>query len=211
MSSLRDQTIRWLKEIAPYNIRRFPLSKESCALLIIDMQNYFVAESGGMFVPATHEILDNIKALQKAFRDIRQPVIFTSHSHYSPELDGGNLTWWWDGYCRAGSPDADIYDDIKPLEGEKIVHKHRYSGFEGTDLQITLHSLGITDLVITGTMTNLCCETTARDAFNTDYRVQFVCDAVATSNDDLHLATLKNISFGFAPIVTTNEVIEQLT
>lgn len=210
MSTLEDKTATWLKEIAPYNIRRFPLRRDNCALLIIDMQNYFVAEDGGMFIPASHEILPNIIKLQQTFRGKNRPVIFTSHSHYSPELDGGNLTWWWDSYCEAGSYGAEIYPDIKPLENERVVHKHRYSAFEGTDLQIILHSLGITDLVITGVMTNLCCETSARDAFNKDYRVQFVCDAVATANDDMHLATLKNISFGFAPVVTATEVIEHL-
>ncbi len=210
MSELTEKGKFWLREIEAYNQHSFNLDKEHTALLIIDMQNYFVHETGDMFLPHGQEIVPNIRTLQEKFRAKNLPLIFTSHSHKSPEYDGGNLTWWWPDYCKEGSFGAEIYEEIKPLEGEKLIHKHRYSAFEGTDLDVNLRCLGVKDLVITGVMTNLCCETSARDAFNKDYRIQFVCDATGTSNEDFHLATLKNISFGFAPVVTTEQVLRQL-
>lgn len=208
--TLKEKAKHWLKEIAHYNLHQFDLDRQHTALLIIDMQNYFVHESGHAYIAEAQDMIENIQALQKLFRSKKLPVIFTSHSHKSAEYDGGNLTWWWSDYCEEGSFAAEIYEAIKPLPDEKLISKHRYSAFEGTDLEITLQCLGICDLVITGVMTNLCCETTARYAFNKDYHVQFVCDATATAHEDLHLATLKNIAYGFAPVVTTEDVLKQL-
>lgn len=210
MTDLETKTRQWLREISAYNIHQFDLDKSHSALLIIDMQNYFIHPEGNAFIPEGHDIIPNIGALQKIFRKNKLPIIYTSHSHKSPEYDGGNLTWWWSDYCEEGSDAALIYKDIKPREEEKIIRKHRYSAFEGTDLEVTLRCLRVTDLVITGVMTNLCCETTTRDAFNKDFRVQFVCDATATGHEEFHIATLKNLAYGFAPIVTTDNVLQQL-
>jgi nicotinamidase-related amidase len=210
MASIVDKAEGWMREIEDYNNHSFRLSKMHTALLVIDMQNFFVHEDGEAFIPQTHEILENIQALLKLFRSKKLPVIYTSHSHKSSEYDGGNMTWWWDVNCIEGSHGAEIFEAIKPLPEEKIISKHRYSAFEGTDLDMTLRCLGVTDLVVTGVMTNMCCETTTRDAFGKNYRVQFLCDATATSDPDLQLATLKNIAFGFAPVVLTEDVLEQL-
>jgi nicotinamidase-related amidase len=210
MASIVDKAEGWMREIEDYNNHSFRLSKMHTALLVIDMQNFFVHEDGEAFIPQTHEILENIQALLELFRSKKLPVIYTSHSHKSAEYDGGNMTWWWDVNCIEGSHGAEIYDAIKPLPEEKIISKHRYSAFEGTDLDMTLRCLGVTDLVVTGVMTNMCCETTTRDAFGKNYRVQFLCDATATSDADLQLATMKNIAFGFAPVVLTEDVLEQL-
>ncbi|HEQ98993.1 MAG TPA: isochorismatase family protein [candidate division Zixibacteria bacterium] len=210
MSAIDAKAAVWLREIEAYNTHSFELDREHTALLIIDMQNFFVHETGPAYLPDSQYTIKNIQKLQKAFRAKNLPIIFTSHVHKSPEFDGGNLTWWWAEYCKEGSADAEIFEPIKPAKGEKLIHKHRYSAFEGTDLEITLRTLGVKDLVVTGVMTNLCCETTARYAFNKDYRVQFVCDATATANEDLHVAALKNIAFGFAPVVLSENIIDQM-
>ncbi|NIP43890.1 MAG: isochorismatase family protein [candidate division Zixibacteria bacterium] len=210
MASINEKAAAWLREIEAYNTHSFKLDQKQTALLIIDMQNFFVHETGPAYLPDSQYTIKNIQELQKAFRTKNLPIIFTSHVHKSPEYDGGNLTWWWAEYCKEGSKDAEIFEAIRPAKGEKLIHKHRYSAFEGTDMEITLRTLGIRDLVVTGVMTNLCCETTARYAFNKDYRVQFVCDATATANEDLHVAALKNIAFGFAPVVLSKDVIDQL-
>jgi len=211
MATLQEKTQQWLKQISAYNLHQFDLDKSHTALLVIDMQNYFIHPEGNAFIPEGLEIIPNIGALQKIFRKNKLPIIYTSHSHKSPEYDGGNLTWWWSDYCPEGSHGAEIYEDVKPQEGEKIIRKHRYSAFEGTDLGVTLRCLRVTDLVITGVMTNLCCETTTRDAFNKDFRVQFVCDATATGHEEFHIATLKNLAYGFAPVVTTRDILAQIS
>jgi isochorismate hydrolase len=88
---------------------------------------------------------------------------------------------------------------------------NRYSVFQRTGLEERLRSGEIEELIITGVMTNCCCETTARDAFVKDFRVFFVSDATATANDELHIASLKNLAYGFAHIISTEQLCGQLS
>jgi nicotinamidase-related amidase len=112
--------------------------------------------------------------------------------------------------CHEGSPESEITDDIAPLPGEKVILKHRYSAFYNTDMETVLRCLNIEDLVITGIMTNMCCESTARDAYYRDYRVFFPADATGSINEEMHVASLLNLAFGFAYVTTANEVIQHL-
>jgi isochorismate hydrolase len=100
--------------------------------------------------------------------------------------------------------------EIAPLGEDKVVQKNRYSAFYGTDLEEHLRKLGVTDLLIAGVMTNLCCETTARDAFVRDFRVFFLADGTATATQDFQRATLRNLAFGFAYLVTCDQIIRHL-
>ena len=95
---------------------------------------------------------------------------------------------------------------------DKILPKKRYSAFFETDLEAFLRAKEIRDLIISGVMTNLCCETTAWDAFMRDYRVFFLIDGTATGIDEHHLATLKNLGFGFgfAYLMTCDELRSML-
>lgn len=74
-----------------------------------------------------------------------------------------------------------------------------------------LRCLGVSDVIITGVMTNLCCESTARDAYFRDYRVFFVMDGTGTVDEELHLATLKNLAFGFAYVTDTEQISRSVT
>ena len=91
-----------------------------------------------------------------------------------------------------------------------VLPKKRYSAFYDTNLEKILRSRRIQDLIISGVMTNLCCETTARDAFMGDYRLFFLIDGTATGRDYHHLPTLKNLGFGFAYLMTCDELIQAL-
>jgi isochorismate hydrolase len=90
---------------------------------------------------------------------------------------------------------------VNRTEEDKLVEKHTYSAFYDTDLESFLKGMGKTEVIVAGVMTNLCCETTAREAFVRGFRVFFSADATATSSEDLHSATLKNLAYGFAYIV----------
>jgi isochorismate hydrolase len=125
-------------------------------------------------------------------------------------MDGGIMSWWWEGMVIENTDDAKIHQSLAPRPEEKVIYKHRYSAFYNTDLEITLRCLKITDLVICGIMTNLCCETTAREAYMRDFRVFFLLDATGTVDEDLHLATLKNLAFGFAYVTKTEEILRKL-
>ena len=96
---------------------------------------------------------------------------------------------------------------MAPLAHDKVVLKHRYSAFYNTDLETILRCLMIEDLVITGIMTNMCCESTARDAYCRDYRVFFCADATGSINEEMHLASLLNLAYGFAYVTTADDII----
>lgn len=209
-SNLKDKANFWEKEIRPYNVHKMEPNLRSTALLVIDMQNFFLDSESKTFTPGGLAIIPKVAKLIKAFRKNNLPVIYTAHVHKSPEMDGGIMAWWWQGMVIENTSDAKIHKALAPLPEEKVIYKHRYSGFYNTDLEITLRCLKITDLVISGIMTNLCCETTARDAYMRDYRIFFLLDATGTINEELHLSTLKNVAFGFAYVNRTEHILRTL-
>ncbi len=208
--NLKDKALFWEEEIRPYNTHQMKPNFPSSALLVIDMQNFFLNPESKTFTPGGLAIIPNVVKLVKVFRQNKFPVIYTAHVHKSPEMDGGIMAWWWQGMVIENTTDAQIHPALAPLPKEKVIYKHRYSGFYNTDLEITLRCLKITDLLICGIMTNLCCETTAREAFMRDFRVFFLLDATGTIDEELHLATLKNVAFGFAYVTKTEEVLKKL-
>jgi len=109
-----------------------------------------------------------------------------------------------------GTKDWEFIPEMNIDSKDIILPKNRYSAFYETELDTILQSKGIQELIISGVMTNLCCETTARDAFMRDYRVFFLIDGTATGKEEHHLATLKNLGYGFATLMTCEELIKNL-
>ncbi|MFQ6093603.1 MAG: cysteine hydrolase family protein [bacterium] len=208
--SIGEKSRLWLEKIAPFNTHRMELGRDKSALLVIDMQDFFLDPASPTFACGGLAILPKLTRLIAQFRKADRPVIFTKHVHHPDRIDAGIMEWWWDGMCLEGSPESEIHKDITPLTGEKVILKHRYSTFYNTDLETVLRCLKVEDLVISGTMTNLCCESTARDAYFRDYRVFFLADGTGTINEEMHLASLLNLAFGFAFVTTADEVIQQL-
>ncbi len=188
----------YLNEINQYNVRQARPTPGRCALLVIDMQQYFLT----MATPIIGNVLSIIEACRS--KDIR--IIFTQHGHKDVSKEDGMLAEWWGDLIEYGSKEWELIHALKPSDTEGIIDKNRYSVFHGTGLDESLKSRKIEELIITGVMTNCCCETTARDAFVKDYRVFFVSDATATVNDELHIASLKNLAFGFAYIKSTEQL-----
>ena len=205
----------WMNEIKPYNTHVMKLAPRKACLLVIDMQNEFLAEDGAVFFHYATEIIPNVRRVIAAARRASIPVFFTGHAHENPAVDGGFTAWWWPEIKRgesliAGTRGTRIHSGITRHKDERIIWKHRYSAFYGTDLEIALRGTGATDLIITGVLTNVCCESTARDAFFRDFRVFFVADATATTEPELHVASLKNLAYAFAYVVPTGEIIRQI-
>ena len=208
--SLTKDTDKWLGKIKPFNQHPMPLNKDKSALLVIDMQRFFLDLSSPTFTCGGLAILPGLKRLITAFRQAERPVIYTKHVHHPELLDAGIMEWWWKGMCIEGSPESEIHDDITPLPGEKVIIKHRYSAFYNTDLETVLRCLKIEDVVICGIMTNLCCESTARDAYFRDYHVHFLADGTGSINEEMHTASLLNLAFGFANVTTTDKIRMEL-
>lgn len=200
----------WLEKIAPFNQHQMSLNPDKAALLVVDMQRFFLGPASPTFAVGGLAIIPTLKQLIAAFRKAGRPVIYSRHVHHPKRIDAGIMGWWWEGMCVEGSPESEIHQEIAPLPDEKVVLKHRYSAFYNTDLETVLRVLRTEDLVISGIMTNMCCESTARDAYYRDYRVFFLADGTGSINEEMHLATLLNIAFGFAFVTTADEVTKQL-
>ena len=109
---------------------------------------------------------------------------------------------WWDGdLIIEGTPDAELIADLHRKDGDQLIEKFTYSAFRGTPLEEALRERKVEEVIVTGVMTNLCCETTAREAFVRGFRVFFSTDATGTSSEELHEATLMNMAYGFAYLV----------
>lgn len=208
--NLAAKTSAWLEQIAPFNTHPMQLNPEASALLVIDMQDFFLDPQSPTYTCGGPPIIANIQRLIAAFRERNRPVIYTKHVHHPSGHDAGIMGWWWKGMCLEGSPQSEIHRDLAPAPGEKVVLKHRYSSFYNTDLEVVLRGLKVEDVVISGIMTNLCCESTARDAYFRDYRVFFPADATGSVTEELHLASLLGLSFGFAHVTGTADIFADL-
>jgi ureidoacrylate peracid hydrolase len=113
--------------------------------------------------------------------------------------------------CLEGSPESEIHQDISPESNEKVIFKHRYSAFYNTDLETVLRCLQVEDIVIAGIMTNMCCESTTRDAYYRDYRVFFLADGTGSITEEMHLASLLNLAFGFAWVTDVDTIVAQMS
>ena len=202
-----EKVAQWTSEskrMKKYIAFEFDISK--AALLILDMQNFFLDESNHAFVPSAKTIMNNISRLIEFFHAQNRPVIFTQHiDTQEPEE---MMTRWWRDSVQEGTEDAEITSSLDTKDAITI-RKNRYSAFESTNLKEILNSKNVTQIVLTGIMSHLCCETTARDAFMKDFEVFFILDANATYTEELHLSTIRAISHGFGRCQSTEEILDE--
>lgn len=133
--NLKEKTKVWLEKIKDFNTHKMEIQKDKVALLVIDMQYFFLKEDSPTFVESGLVILPTIKNLINLFRKIERPVIFTKHIHHPSFCDLGIMGWWWQGKCLEGSEESEIHSALAPLPKEKEVLKHRYSAFYNTDFR----------------------------------------------------------------------------
>ncbi len=207
--SLGGRAREWLALVGP-GVRsrragRFRYDPARSALLVIDMQRYFLWPSSHTYLPAATAIVENVRSLAVSYRRLHLPVIFTRHA-FLPNEEAGLMGRWWGDVLREGDPRARIIDALKPGRNDTVLRKSKYSAFSGTRLGEILRAAGVEQLLISGVMTHLCCETTARDAFSLGYEVYFPVDATATQREELHVASLRTLASGFAVPVTVQDV-----
>lgn len=194
-----------------------PLTADAAALLVIDMQNGFCHPEGsfarlGMDIRMCTDAVPACGRLVETARSRGIPVIFTRYVFRADYRDGGLLTSELmpalaDGESlAAGTWDAAPVDELTPEEPDFLVDKNRFSAFYGTGLETVLTSLGIRQLVMCGVTTNMCVESTARDASQRDYRVHVISDATGELDVARHEAALDALRFGFCRVTTESEV-----
>lgn len=195
-------------------------AKERSALLIIDMQQSFISPKGslsqmGLDTSRTVRVIEPIQQLKAAFVKHGHPVIYLQHLHRPDGLDAGLIEKVFPpimtlGHCKAGSWDAQIIDELQPSEQDIIVSKYRFSGFYNTQLDTVLQQLGVDNLVVCGIATNVCVESTVRDAFYRDYNVFVPMETTAAFFEAAETAALDNFRFAFARVVALHDLIRQL-
>ncbi len=196
----------WEKEIGAYfsKKRTFKIDTDNIALLVIDLQKYFTDPTSHAYIPSINTILPSIKKIIQIFRNVKQPIFFTKHGLQPQDQKKAIMTKWWRGQLSFTDPMSNLCSKIPTTDSDLIINKSTYDCFYQTNLENALLSLNITQLVITGVHTHLCCETTARAAFCRNFLVWLPIDCLMTYNESLHVNSLKSASHGFA-IPTTSE------
>ena len=181
------------------------------ALLVIDVQNIYEAADSPLHVRGFGESLARINALARGFAALGRPVIYVRHVHRADGRDAGRMFDFAGtkeplGFVE-GSVEAEYVPGLALVPGALHVTKHRYSCFEGTELEAILRSLGVSRVALCGYMTNFCCESTARAAHDRDYFVDFILDATGAPDlaedfrqEDIRRAVSTTLAGGFARI-----------
>ena len=194
--TINSKSLEMLGKLEKYvKIHRINFVPEQSALLIIDMQRYFLDERSHAYIPSALPIIPKIKKLANTFNEMNLPVILTQHLNTNE--DAGLMAQWWDDFITEKDDISEVTPELN-MPYYIIIKKTQYDGFFRTSLEDILREKGISRLVITGVMSQLCCETTARSAFVRGFTVFFPIDGTATYNEDFHWATLLNLSHGFA-------------
>ncbi|MFB6451332.1 cysteine hydrolase family protein [Bradyrhizobium tunisiense] len=215
-------------EILTTNLRRRgrsrtfePLAAARTAHVIVDLQNGFVEKDAPVEVPAARMIMPNVNRIIREVRRSGGLNVFLRFTHDPGEA----MPWTIPGALRPGREGElvrkafargtdywQLSSDLDVGANDLILDKTRYSAFiPGTcDLQNVLRERKLDTVVVSGVLTNCCCESTARDAMQLNYKVVFVEDANAALTNAAHNATLDNMAALFADVVSTGELVESL-
>jgi ureidoacrylate peracid hydrolase len=201
------------------------------AVLVIDMQNAFASKGGmldlsGLDISNVATIIEPIKNIIDVSRAQGIRVIYIAH-RLSPDLrEIGPLTpyaynkmemevWHKKPDMRnriilRGTWGAEIIDELKPQPTEIVIEKKRFSAFAGTELDMTLRTFGVKYLVFTGVTTNVCVESSLRDAYHLDYFPILLSDATVAPKPAMYEATIANVRQVFGWVTTTTRIIDAI-
>tara|TARA_R110002072_G_scaffold1083_26_gene8870 strand:- start:1431 stop:2135 length:705 start_codon:yes stop_codon:yes gene_type:complete len=208
----RRGDIHWFTELEP----------QKSALVIVDMQNTFCMPGAPGEVPTARDIVPAINDLAARLRDLGVPVIWVLHTN---TLNGGYSDWevFFNHVVRnpdirqrmveSLSPETQkVWDDLIVEDGDITIIKNRYSALAhgSSTLERVLRNRGIDTVLVGGTKTNVCCDSTARDAMMLDFKAVMVSDCCAASSDDEHLASLETFIQQFGDVMTADEVMDRM-
>ena len=193
------------------------------ALLVIDMQNDFcapggvVAKGGGdvseaqsmarrlpVLLAEAREAGVRVVFVRAVFSTVRNFYLSDAWLEHAGRARAGAYTRI--PVCAADAWEGDYYEDVRPQPGDAVVTKHRYDAFQGTDLDLILRSNGIRTVVLTGVVTHVCVESTARSAFMHDYYVIVAGDGTAAYAKEDHVQSLKNIDRYFGEVASIGQL-----
>jgi len=193
---------------------RFPVELKRCALLVIDMQDEFVKPGWtSSWIPEATRQVGKIKEIISFCREKNVPVIYTVFSKTNNYLDrpvsgqympnrfpelGDDQSWFSEGK---------VWHELAPREDEIVIHKPSYGAFYDTPLDTILKRMRKDTVIICGTLTNCCCGTTARQAYERNYYVVFGSDITSTYDMQMQEAELNILRFAFARVMAAEEIM----
>jgi ureidoacrylate peracid hydrolase len=192
------------------------------AHVVVDLQNGFMAPGQPVETPTAREIVPNVNRISAALRAAGGLVVYIQNtidaeaqqgwSNWFAYLSGEKRRERMEAAFAPGSFGHALWHELEVLPGDLKVLKRRFGAFVpgSSELHDILQARNIDTIIVTGTATNVCCESTARDAMMMNYKVIFVSDGNATSNDDEHNAALGNMLAMFADVMSTDEVVGYL-
>ena len=195
---------------------KWSFERDRSVLLVVDLQNAFVLDGVILQVKEAKNQLPKVKRLIKECRELKLPIIYVRHETdplYNPrEIE--SFPMLKEKGIKTGTFEAEIVYEIAPEANDTIVTKRRFSAFYQTDLEIILKNIRgqknpVDTVIICGAMTNICCESTARDAFYRDFKVIFGSDVCATTSVKAHNATLANMEI-FGRVMDHETIIRLL-
>ena len=186
---------------------------ERPALLIIDMQNDFVLDGAPLKVAQARTVVPKILEVLNRFRAKKLPVFHILRVH---RKDGSDVEiirqdlFKRQPFAVEGTRGAAVIAELSPLPGEYVIKKTRMSAFIGTELDLMLRNLKVSDLVVTGIQTPNCVRTTVFDAIAYNYPVVLVEDAVGAQNDEIHAANVRDMANFGVRVHTVRDVLQML-
>jgi ureidoacrylate peracid hydrolase len=193
------------------------VAPETTRLVVVDVQNDFAGDGGwfdrlgqdlSLMRRAIDDLVDFLPVARAAgVRPIFVQAIYDEKWLSPPMLERHQLVGFDTRHCQSGTWGAEFYK-VAPEPGDDVIVKHRYSAFVGTDLDPLLRAQRVDTLILTGITSNVCVESTARDAYMRDYHVVVVSDLSATYAQAPHDAMLDNIRRAFGRVVTSNDILE---
>jgi ureidoacrylate peracid hydrolase len=199
------------------------------ALLVIDMQNGFCATGGsyedygssiGANIRAYRKIVPNVARVIATCREVKIPIFYTQQVREASGIDlytrlhriipSRRAEFLKIPACVRGTWDAEIIDELRPVEGDHIVVKRRDSSFQDTELDLWLRSAYVDTLIITGVDTGICVDNTLMDGFNLGYDVILVEDSTASSWKGIAKATVMKVRGSYGWVLTTDKLVEML-
>lgn len=205
-----------------------PVDLTRAALVMIDMQYATGSRQGALarklqaegsrvgdyrFARIEQQVLPNTLRLRTHFRNMGRPVLHvTIGAAHADALDAPlHMRRLFTEFRNfVGSREHEILDELKPLPGEHVLRKTTIGAFASTNIDSLLRALGCEQLYLTGVSTNMCVETTAREAADRGYGVTLVEDACGTTHEDLHQVTMRNFQRLFGRVRSCDEALAEL-
>ena len=205
-----------INQTEPEENGKWEFERDRSVLIVVDMQNDFVLEGAIMCVNEARKQIPKIQTLISKCRELGVPVIYTVQDTdpvFCP-LEVASVPKLKTAGMRVGTRGYQVVDELAPLPDEVIIRKRRFSAFYQTDLDIVLRNIRgvikpVDTVIICGTVTNICCESTARDACFRDYKVILGSDVCSAHTLEAHNATLENMKV-FGKSMNSETIIKAL-